>query len=278
MNTVHFRPRLLICINFYFRASACPYVFPVPKNFRSVMVATTTNEFGQTIGVPAINWTPREMPPAVVLSGRYVTLEPLNPAKHTPDLWEAFSEGNASDWTYLFADSPETYEAMLSLYGDYAMRQDLLTYVIISGKTGKAVGTMSYMNAHLMNGDIEIGSIHFGRQLRRSRLATKAIYLIMSRVLDDLGYLRFVWKCDALNGPSRAAAKRFGFTFEGVHRNHMFTKGRFRDTAWFSIIADERRDAFEAWLNPDNFDENEQQKRKLEEFMPASGNSFSHLL
>lgn len=242
------------------------------------MATTRTNEFGQVIGADMTHWTAPLKPTPIVLRGRYVTLEPLDPEKHTPELWEAFSEGNASDWTYLFADCPESQEAMLKLYQSTAAREDLVPYVIISVKTGKAVGTLSYMNMSLVNGDIELGSINFARSLRRTREATEAVYLTMTRALDELGYRRFVWKCDALNGGSRSAALRYGFTFEGLFRNHMILKGRTRDTAWFSIVNYEwkaRKDAFETWLNPDNFEADGTQKSPLSTYMPTASSSFN---
>lgn len=237
------------------------------------MSANRSNEFGQTIGADLTQWPAPVKPAPIVLRGRYVTLEPMDPVRHTPELWEAFSEGNAADWTYLFAECPETQEAMLDLYMATVAREDLVPYVIISLKTGKAVGTASYMNIFLTNGDVEIGSINLSRQLRRSRQSTEALYLMMSRVMDDLGFRRLVWKCDALNGASRAAALRYGFTLEGIFRNHMVVKHRTRDTAWFSIVDYDwkaRKEAYEAWLSPDNFDENEKQKAALSAFMPTS--------
>lgn len=241
------------------------------------MATTRSNEFGQTIGADLSQWTHCVKPAPVVLRGKYVTLEPMDPERHTPELWEAYAEGNASDWTYLFADCPETQEAMLALYKATVAKEELVPYVIMSRKTGKAVGTVTFMNISLVNGDVEIGSINFARQLRRSRQATESIYLMMSRVMDDLGYRRLVWKCDALNGASRSAALRYGFTMEGIFRNHMVVKNRTRDTAWFSIVNYDwkaRKDAFEAWLSPDNFDEEEKQKMPLSAFMPTSLPTF----
>ena len=241
------------------------------------MAATRTNEFGQVIGPDMADWIPRVKPPPVVLHGKYCYLEPLDPDAHTHDLWEAYSLSDAREWTYLFSDFPSTEDGLYKLYSDTTKRLDYVPYVILAQKTKKAMGTISYMNINLQNGDIEIGSINLSLSLRKTPSSTEAIFLMISRALDDLGYRRMVWKCDSLNAASRLAAKRYGFTFEGLFRNHMVLKGRSRDTAWFSITDYEwpaRKTAFQTWLDPSNFDEAGTQIRKLSDLMPTSEPSF----
>ena len=237
------------------------------------MASTRQNEFAQTIGADLSDWVPRVKPSPIVLQGKYCHLEPLHPERHTHDLWEAYSQSDAREWTYLLADPPATEEALYQLYSDTCKREDYVPYTIISGKTSKAVGTISYMNISLQNGDIEIGSINLSIHLKKTNMSTEAIYLMISRAMDDLGYRRMVWKCDSLNEASRRAAKRYGFAFEGVFRNHMVLKGRTRDTAWFSITDyewPERKAAFESWLSPANFDASGAQLRPLSDYMPVS--------
>lgn len=236
------------------------------------MATTRTNEHGQIVGGSMSEWAPRVKPQPVVITGRYVTMEPLDAEKHTPQLWEAFAVGSPADWTYLFAEAPATEADLLALYRTTCAREDVIPYVIVDGTSGKAVGTISFMNVNLQNGDVEIGSINLSHQLRKTRQSTEAIYLMISRVMDDLGYRRITWKCDALNKASRQAAARYGFVFEGLFRNHMVLKGRTRDTAWFSITDYEWidvRKAYNTWLDPANFDSNGQQIKRLSDVMPT---------
>ena len=146
-----------------------------------------------------------------------------------------------------------------------AMR-DPWFYAYINSTTGKAVGMGAFMRFDKANGVIEIGHIWFSTALQRTREATEVIYLMMRHAFDDLGCRRLEWKCDSLNAPSRRAADRFGFTFEGIFRQHLVYKGRNRDTAWFSMLDSEWprvKAGFEAWLSESNFDASGQQKAKL---------------
>lgn len=241
------------------------------------MAAVETNEFGQPVGPNMSGWVPRIKPPPIVLQGKYCSLEPLDPDRHTHELWQAYSLGDAREWTYLFAEAPPSEEALYQLYSDICKRIDTVPYVIISGSSKTAVGTINYMNMNFQSGDIEIGSINLSLSLKKTSMSTEAIYLMISRAMDDLGYRRMVWKCNSLNEASRRAAKRYGFTFEGIFRNHMILKGRSRDTAWFSITDyewPERKAAFELWLAPSNFDNSGTQIRSLSEFMPPSSAIF----
>jgi RimJ/RimL family protein N-acetyltransferase len=219
------------------------------------------------VGRPLPGWTPRELPPRAPMPGRYARLEPLDASKHADSLWEA----NASDteglrWTYLFEDKPRTLEAYREWAARSASTQDPLFFAVVDVATGRALGVLAFMRIDRNHGVIEVGHINFSPAMNRTRLATEAIFLVMKRAFDELGYRRLEWKCDSLNAPSRAAAERFGFTFEGLFRQAIVYKGRNRDTAWYSIVDGEwprLRAAFERWLDPANFDAQGRQRQRL---------------
>ena len=147
--------------------------------------------------------------------------------------------------------------------------EDPLFFAIIDTASGKAVGYETLMRIDTAHRVIEVGNILYGTPLQRTPGATEAQYLLMRYVFETLGYRRYEWKCNALNAPSRSAAERFGFSFEGIFRQHMIVRGRNRDTAWYSILDHEwsvQKAAFEAWLQPDNFDTDGRQRRKLSDF------------
>jgi len=147
-----------------------------------------------------------------------------------------------------------------------AASEDPMCFVIVERHSAKAVGWASYMRIEPAHRVIEVGNVMFSPALRRTAGATEAIYLMARNAFEALGYRRFEWKCNALNAASRRAALRFGFTFEGIFRQHMVVKGRSRDTAWFSMIDAEwpkRKEAFETWLQPSNFDDEGRQKTSL---------------
>ena len=216
----------------------------------------------------SLNWKSVAAPQPVTLAGRTVTLEPLDAEKHAAALWQAV-HGHDSLWDWL-PDGPYADEAAFS--AAVAAKQNAAGFVylaIVPQATGLAAGWASYMRIDAPNGVVEIGSILLSPALQRTTAATEAMYLMARHVFDDLGYRRYEWKCNALNEPSRRAAQRLGFTFEGIFRQHMIVKGRNRDTAWFSILDNEwpaRKRAFEAWLAPENFDAEGRQVRSLESF------------
>lgn len=199
--------------------------------------------------------------------GRYCRLEPVNVARHAADLFAAYMEApDGRDWTYLTYERPERLEDFHSHLANLAKSEDPLHFAIVAAGTGKAVGTAAFMRIEPNHGVIEVGAITFSPRLKQTRAATESMYLMMRRAFDELGYRRYEWKCDSLNAPSRSAAERYGFTFEGIFRKAIVYKGRSRDTAWHSITADEWpsvRSAFEAWLSPGNFDDNGEQKQRL---------------
>lgn len=216
------------------------------------------------------NWIARPRPPRVVLDGRYARLEPLNAARHGDDLFEAATVADADGrFRYLGEYPPESRAAFQPWLEKAEASEDPLYYAVIDKATGKAAGRQTFLRIDPANGVIEIGHIHWGPLMARKPAATEAHFLFMKHAFDDLGYRRWEWKCNNANEPSKRAADRFGFTHEGVFRQHMIIKGQNRDTAWYSIIDTEwpaLKVAYEGWLDPSNFDTDGNQKRRLEDF------------
>lgn len=214
------------------------------------------------------------LPKRVTMAGRYAALEPLDPATHGEDLFLTSSAPGASErFMYLGQDVPErgTFFAWLD---EAAASTDPLFFAVIAKEDGRCHGRQALMRIEPRHGVIELGNILWNPGMARTRVATEAFFLAASHVFDELGYRRFEWKCDAANLPSRRAAERFGFSFEGVFRHHMLVKGRNRDTAWFSIIDADWpgiRSAFSAWLEPSNFTADGVQRRSLRELRSAVG-------
>ena len=209
-------------------------------------------------------------PERKVLHGDYCTLEPLDPTRHASDLFAA-SHGQPEQvriWDYLPAGPFSDFPSFNQWISDCAASTDPLFYAIRDRKTGRTTGMASYLNIHPGPGSIEIGHIMFGSPLQKTPAATEALYLLMDYAMTDLGYRRLEWKCNALNNPSRKAANRLGFRYEGTFYQHLIVKGHNRDTAWYSILDSEwprLRPNFEQWLAADNFDEQGQQKVQLSE-------------
>jgi RimJ/RimL family protein N-acetyltransferase len=228
----------------------------------------------QPIG-PLVDAHPAKRPERVMLKGRWITLAPLDAEKHAEALY-AGSNGDAvreSVWTYLFDgpySSPDDFRSNIELK---ARSADPLFFAVIDNTTGHAVGYQTLMRIDAPNRVIEVGNIMYTPAMQRTAGATEAQYLFARYVFDELGYRRYEWKCNNFNAPSKRAAERFGFTFEGVFRQHMIVKGRNRDTAWFAMLDGEwlaRKAAYERWLKPDNFDEKGRQKQKLSDLMPKT--------
>lgn len=206
-------------------------------------------------------------PQRQILEGRTVRLEPLDPTVHGDALYEG-THGDAAArevWNYLFEgpfpDRP-TFDAFLQRE---AASEDPLFFAVVDKESALAVGQAAFLRFELVHKVVEVGHIIFTPRLQRTVGATEAMFL-MARHVFNLGYRRYEWKCNAQNGPSMKAARRLGFKFEGIFRNHMIVKGRNRDTAWFSMLDSEwpqLKANFEQWLDPDNFDENGQQKISL---------------
>lgn len=225
-----------------------------------------TNELGQPIGDPVADWTPRQRPQRMPMVGRWCRLDPLDPARHAAQLHAAnATDGDGRMWTYLFT-GPYASEAEYRTWADRAATsEDPLFFTILDARE-RAVGVATFMRIDPAMGVIEVGNIAYSPLLQRTAAATEAMYLMMRRAFDELGYRRYEWKCDSLNAPSRAAAERLGFRYEGLFRQALVYKGRNRDTAWYSIIDQEwpaLKAAFEAWLDPANFDAEGRQRSPL---------------
>ena len=195
------------------------------------------------------------MPAATQLIGRLVTLGPLDPAGHAGPLFRAV-HGHDELYDYLF-DMPAADEAAMqaSLSAKVA-KTDALFFAIVDNRSQLPIGIASYLRIEPVHRVIEVGNILFTPLLQRTPHATEAMYLMAKHAFEELGYRRYEWKCNALNGPSRNAALRLGFSFEGIFRQHMIVKGASRDTAWFAMLDSEWprcRQAFDAWLDPSNF-------------------------
>ncbi|MDD0842449.1 GNAT family N-acetyltransferase [Pseudomonas sp. Gutcm_11s] len=213
------------------------------------------------------HWQARPFPPHQVLQGRFIRLEPLSNTHHGDDLWAALQGPDPVLWDYLpygpFTERT-AFDAWLAANAD---SRDPQFYAVIDTQ-GRALGLLSYLRIAPKDGCIEIGHIAFGAAMQRTPGATEAVFLLARHAFDDLGYRRFEWKCNARNARSMRSAERFGFSYEGLFRQHMIVKGENRDTAWFAIIDGEWpacRTAFERWLAADNFDAEGRQKRRLEE-------------
>ena len=207
----------------------------------------------------------RGAPERIVLEGRYVRLEPLD-RRHAPDLLEAAQgEGVPERFRWLFEDAPTTLAETESFIDRMNAGPDRFT-AVVDKRLGKAVGRQGWMRIFPEHASIEIGGIYWGLTMARTPLATEALYLFARHAFDELGYRRFEWKCNNRNEPSKAAARRFGFQYEGLFRQDRIMKGESRDTAWFSIVDGEwpaLRAEFERWLAPDNFDGDGQQLTRL---------------
>lgn len=214
------------------------------------------------------SWQSRPFPERKLMQGRYCRVEPLQPAIHAQQLYQAFAEDSEEvDWTYLSYGPFESFESFNQWLLDNCCKDDPLFFVIIDKHTSLAVGMASFLRMDSVSGVIEVGHIHFSPQLQKTRMATEAMYLMMRHVFDELGYRRYEWKCDACNQGSKKAALRLGFQFEGLFRQAMVYKKRNRDTAWFSVIDKEWptiKVALEDWLDVSNFDNNDQQKSALQ--------------
>ncbi|HUQ10829.1 MAG TPA: GNAT family protein [Steroidobacteraceae bacterium] len=226
-----------------------------------------TNELGQPIGFALPGWTAPPFPPHATLAGTFCRLEPLQASRHARDLWEAQSEDTAgSRWTYSYNGPFADFAAFEKWITSVESSRDPQFYAIVVA--GKAVGSAAYLRIDPKNGVIEIGHIHYTPRLARTRAATEAMYLFISNAFG-LGYRRFEWKCDSCNLPSRAAAVRYGFTYEGMFRQAIVYKDRNRDTCWFAIIDRDweagLKAAYLRWLEPANFDAAGNQKLKFSE-------------
>ncbi len=232
------------------------------------------NEHGQPIGPPVPDWRGATPPRRESIPGTHCRLDPLDAERHAEDLFRAYAaDPQGANWTYLPYGPFATLGAYRTWLAGKQAASDEVFYAIVDPKSERPLGVAAYLRIAPETGSIEIGHLSYSPALQRTIASTEAMYRMMKRVFEDWGYRRYEWKCDALNAPSRAAATRLGFRFEGIFRQLMVLKGRNRDTAWFSIIDEEwpaLRGGFEAWLAPSNFDGGGRQLRRLEDFMPAT--------
>ncbi len=209
-------------------------------------------------------WAGPPEPAPVTLEGRYARLEPLAPA-HADDLFDAVAD-HPELYRYLHEHPPRTQADMAEWVARTVVRRDLLMWAVLDRATGRAGGRQALMRIDAANGVVEVGSILWGPAVAGTRIATEALALQAAHVFDDLGYRRLEWKCDSANAASRAAAARFGFGFEGLFAQHQVVKGRNRDTAWFALLDHQwpaARARLDAWLDPDNFDDEGRQRTRL---------------
>ena len=226
-----------------------------------------TNAFGQPVGWPVDIDFPRPQPRREAMTGRFCTLEPADPQAHAAGLAEAFNrDAEGRNWTYLPYGPLRSEAEVAEWMGENCLGSDPLFFVVRETGTGRCLGIASYLRIDPDNGSIEVGHINFSPLIQRRPAATEAMYLMMRHAMEDLGYRRYEWKCDALNAPSRAAAERLGFLYEGTFRQATHYKGRNRDTAWFAFTDGDWPvvgGALKTWLAPENFDPEGEQKRGL---------------
>lgn len=216
---------------------------------------------------PLVDSRAAPRPERVTLAGHSVSLEPLDAERHSIGLWEAASgDANNGLWRYLPYGPFRNYEEFCRHLEEQTISADPLFFGILDRRSGDARGHAALMRIAPADRCIEVGNVLFTAPLQHTPAATESMYLLARYVFDDLGYRRYEWKCDALNGPSKRAALRLGFQFEGIFRQHKIVKGRNRDTAWFSMLDSEwprRKANFERWLDPANFDTSGKQLSSL---------------
>ncbi|MEM1376361.1 MAG: GNAT family protein [Pseudomonadota bacterium] len=215
-----------------------------------------------------LNWTPPPRPSNAPIGGTYVNIEPWDAEQHAEQLWESFGRAEANELLYHFGwQQMNTAEDLAHILNEFNQTGQFITCVFTEPKTGVAVGMSSYMAIVPEHGRVEVGCVAHGIPMQRSRASTEAHYLMARRAFDELGYRRYEWKLNNPNEPSHKAAKRFGFTYEGVFRQHMVMPYGNRDTAWYSMLDHEWpriRRAFEQWLDASNFDDDGRQKQSLQ--------------
>lgn len=230
-------------------------------------MSENVNHLGQPMGSVIPDWSERQRPPRTAMQGRFCRVESLHPDRHGADLYAANREDKEGRmWSYLAYGPFSSFEDYLAKMNELCLKEDRNMYAIIDEKSGLASGVASYMHIEPFAGSIEVGAVMYSPRLQRTPAGTDAMYLMMKRAFDELGYRRYEWRCNSLNEASAKAAKRLGFQFEGIFRQTHVIKGRNRDTAWFSIIDREWpqvQRAFEAWLAPENFDSKGAQRQSL---------------
>lgn len=226
----------------------------------------------QPIGESVTDFEPLNFPDIKQLDGRYSSLVKLSKS-HINDLFNVLcNEDNDANWTYLFSEPIHDYDVFADYIKGLMSNVNSYYFAIIDHNCQKALGYLSLMNIDSINGKIEVGNVHYSNQLKKTKVATEVQYLLAKYVFEQLGYRRYEWKCDSLNEPSRKAALRLGFMYEGMFRQAVIYKGRNRDTTWYSMIDKEwpvLNERFEQWLSPNNFDEDGQQRIRLQDINRA---------
>lgn len=234
------------------------------------------NQFGQPVGEPLPHWQPCPLPQRIQLTGRFCRLEPLNVA-HAEALFAAFKQApDTRDWTWLLREPDSNSTSFAAWVEQIQTLQDPLHFAVIDQQSGQPVGSLALMRIDAANGVIEVGHVHFSPLLARTAMATEAHWLLMRYAFATLGYRRYEWKCNSLNEPSRRAARRLGFQYEGRFRQALVIKGHSRDTDWFSILDKEWPtidSALRNWLAPDNFDVHGRQRCSLQNLRAALENA-----
>ncbi|ALR75746.1 GNAT family N-acetyltransferase [[Enterobacter] lignolyticus] len=225
------------------------------------------NQFGQPVGDALPDWQPRPHPQRVTIEGRLCRLEPLA-IQHAHALFAAWQLApDTRSWTWLLREPDSCAEDYARWVESVAALQDPVHFAVIDKQSGRPVGTLALMRIDSHNGVVEVGHVHFSPLLSRTAMSTEAQWLLMRYAFDTLGYRRYEWKCNSHNEPSRRAALRMGFQFEGRFRQALVIKGHNRDTDWFSIIDKEWPQvdqAMQKWLAADNFDADGKQLKTLE--------------
>ncbi|WES70605.1 GNAT family protein [Superficieibacter sp. HKU1] len=225
------------------------------------------NQFGQPVGSALPDWQPRPHPQRVTLEGQYCKLEPLQ-SRHASALFSAYSTADDTrSWTWLLREPDASEEAYRQWIESVSELSDPIHFAVIDRRTALPVGTLALMRIDASHGVVEVGHVHFSPRLSQTPMSTEAQWLLMRYAFDTLGYRRYEWKCNSLNEPSRRAAQRLGFQYEGRFRQALVIKGHNRDTDWFSIIDSEWPAvdrALQAWLAADNFAADGRQKRSLQ--------------
>lgn len=227
------------------------------------------NQFAQPVGIALPDWQPRSHPVRLTLQGHFCRLEPLS-TRHARALFDAYRLApDTRSWTWLLREPDNSVEAYHAWIESVSGLADPIHFAVIDEQTSHPVGSLALMRIDAKNGVIEVGHVHFSPLLSRTTMATEAQWLLMRYAFGTLGYRRYEWKCNSLNEPSRRAALRLGFQYEGRFRQALVVKGHNRDTDWFSIIDSEWPqidNAIRQWLAADNFSADDQQLRRLESF------------
>ncbi|MGX7072964.1 GNAT family N-acetyltransferase [Falseniella ignava] len=227
------------------------------------------NEYGQMIGESIEAYKSGDLPAIDFLEGRYARIEALSVEKHAEDLLAVYGPDTPREmWTYLFQEPVADREELITLLKQMVASKDRFFYAILDKEMGKTLGIFSLMRIDPNNRVVEVGNVIFSPALKGTRIGTETHYLLARYVFEELNYRRYEWKCDTLNLPSRRAAVRLGFVYEGTFRQAVVYKGRTRDTDWLSIIDkdwSQVKTRLESWLVPENFDKSGQQYKSLRE-------------